>query len=79
MNKFAINDLAEDIVLDREALQAIVGSGFWGKVKKYARKAGRYVKRKVKRKISTYRQAYNMARSTPGIFYSAAKSGFGLW
>lgn len=79
MNKFAINDLAEDIDLDREALQAIVGSGFWGKVKKYARKAGRYVKRKVQRKISTYRQAYDSARRMPRMFYGAAKSGFGLW
>ena len=79
MNKFAINDLAEDIDLDREALRAIVGSGFWGKVKKYARKTGRYVKRQVKRKISTYRQAYELARKTPIIFYRGVKSGLGLW
>ena len=76
MNTLKIEDLPQSLELDRQAMTEIIGSGLWGSIKKYSKKAGRYAKGKARQRIRTYKQAYSTARSTPRTIYNGISSWF---
>ena len=76
MNAIYIENLPENRELDRRALQAITGGGWWGSVKKYSSKAVGWVGDKIEDEVTLRYNAAKDLYHTPGTIYSIFRGYF---